>query len=171
MKMLTSPAPLTLAVGVLIAVVAIALGFLTLSAAVQPRAFSERVAEARQSLQAIRGTMPGSSATKFGPKAVCQGSLLAAEARLKSDLAARASAGRVMLKTLSTGPGAQGAGLAAIDISVTAEGDYGALTAYLAGMEFSAPEVFVDSVQLHPVGSTTSLSLKGRAFCWSSARR
>lgn len=170
MSRLQRPQPLALAIAVLGGVTVLVLSSLAMSAVVRPKDYDARLAALNQSVAEIERSAPASQVQVSGESTFCGGSQLAAAPRLRDDLVKAAGAAGMTVKLLDVLAGARSANLAAIDVSFTVEGPYDGAVRLIGALQASQPEVFVDSVDLAPGGGGFSLKVKGRAFCWISAR-
>lgn len=171
MKRLPPPQPLTLGLAVLGSAVVLGVASWAMSSLARPSHYENRLAALEESLAEIERGVAGQRDPAVSEKTLCRGALLPAASALRSGLVRRAGEVGMTVRDVDVAPGAAVGSLAGIDVAFTAQGSYeGAvrLTGLLQGM---SPEVFVDSAEIAPTNGKVSLKVKGRAFCWTSARQ
>ena len=137
----------------------------------RPSDYKNRLAALEVSINEIERGSPGQQIAGFNEKTLCRGALIPAASAVRSDLVRQAGAAGMTLKALESSPGTGAGQLSGIDVSFTAEGGYEGAVKLIGALEMSRPEVFVDSVEVSPIGDRVGLKVKGRAFCWNSAPR
>lgn len=171
MKRAAAPQPLALALAVLAGLVMLGLASWAMSAAARPSDFKSRLAALDASVAEIERGAAGQQGIGVTEKTLCHGALLPAAAALRSSLIRQAGRAGMVLRNIDVAPSASAGRLAGIDVSFAAEGSYEGAVNLVGLLEGVSPEVFVDSVEIAPTAGKVSLKAKGRAFCWSSARR
>lgn len=171
MKSFEAPQPLALAVAVLIGIVSLGATTWALWAVARPKDYTERLAAVEQTIAGIEKQSPAAQAQGFGEATLCDGPVVTAAGALRTSLVGRAGASGMVIKALDVAPAVGGPRLSPIDVSFSAEGPYEGAVRLIGALQASSPEVFVDSVQLTPTAGATRLKVRGRAFCWTSARR
>lgn len=171
MSRFTAPSPLTSGIAVLVAVGVLGLSSWAMAGLAKPKDYAERLAAVELSLDEIEQKAPGQRVAGFGENTLCRGALLPAASALRSGLVRQAGAAGMTLKALDATPGGSVGRLSPIEVSFTALGAYDGAVRLVGALEASRPEVFIDSVQVTPQGAGVILKVKGRAFCWNSARR
>lgn len=171
MSRFRTPPPIATGLAVLAGLVTLGLSSWAMASLAQPRDYKTRLAALEQSISEIEKGAPGQRIAGFNEKTLCRGALIPAAAAVRSDLVRRAASAGLSLKALESSPGTGIGQLSAIDVTFTAEGPYEGAVKLIGALETSRPEVFVDSVEIAPQSGQTRLTVKGRAFCWSSAPR
>lgn len=145
-----------------------------LSAAAKPRDFDRRMAAVEAQLQDLAKAPPARQASPYSQETLCSGPLIPAANALRDGLGRQAAKANLATSQISVAPmgGVEAApGLSALDVSLTVEGPYANARQFLGGLQASSPEVFVDSFEIRPAGSSVRLRVTGRAFCSTSSRR
>jgi hypothetical protein len=173
MKARPMPTTLTIAVAVLIAIVTVAVAGWGLTAIARPADYQTRVAALETRLATLERVAPVARASIYSAASLCEGPLVTAANDMRGDLIRRAGVAGMTIKQLAIAPGGSAPpqrALSPIDISFMAEGSYDSARVLIGGLQSARPEVFIDAVELKPVGEIVRLKVSGRAFCWTSAR-
>ncbi|ATQ43427.1 GspMb/PilO family protein [Caulobacter mirabilis] len=171
MKRLQMPSTLTLGVAVLLAVLVVSALSWGLGAAARPSDYRQRMAAVNRTLSEIERAGP-QKPSAYGATTLCRTSALAAAGALRARLAQQSTAAGLTARQLAVTAGSGGGypRLTAIDVSYAAEGPYDGVRRMLGSLGAGGPEVFIDQFEIKPAGDKTTVKIKGRAFCWISAR-
>lgn len=164
------PSPLTLGVAVLVGVIVTSGVVWALSAAAKPRDYRQRIAAVEAALDEIERVGP-QKPSPYGEATLCKGAALNAAGALRTRLLRQTAETGLTVKQLTVAAGGGGyRQLAALEVTYTAEGGYADVRRMMALLGAGAPEVFIDAFEIKPAGGKTALKIRGRAFCWISAR-
>lgn len=139
----------------------------TLVAVARPSRFDARLAAVEAGLDAAARRI-GPRGAGLSPGDVCRLAPAAAVAKVRADLTAAASAGRLAVEEASVAPLAGTGGLTPYEVRLVAKGPYEGVAATLAALTVARPAVFVETADLSSNVSSVTLQLKGRVFCATS---